>query len=115
MCVVCEAGHYCGSAVTSALKMYTGGGSWDAAFDDAGVCFNGTYCAAGMDRAPGVVGWKRRGILCFLPKALCVVFPLIEVEYPQLFSFRAKVHAWDGENSYPQRYTLFTINIWRVS
>lgn len=55
-CTVCEAGYYCGSNETTALAMYTGGGSWSSASDDAGMCFNGTFCAAGMNRAPGMTG-----------------------------------------------------------
>lgn len=52
VCSVCEAGHYCGSNETSAVDMITGGG-WGSRSDSAGVCFNGTYCAPGMTRAPG--------------------------------------------------------------
>jgi hypothetical protein len=35
--------------------MTTGGGSWSKATDLAGMCFNGTYCAAGMTRAPDIL------------------------------------------------------------
>lgn len=52
-CSVCEAGYYCGSNETSAVDMLTGGGSWELSSNSAGKCFNGTYCAAGMTRAPG--------------------------------------------------------------
>ncbi|CAM9393726.1 unnamed protein product, partial [Sphacelaria rigidula] len=52
-CSVCAAGHYCGSNETTALAMYTGGGDWSNNVDDAGQCFNGTYCDTGMNRAPG--------------------------------------------------------------
>ncbi|CAN0217807.1 unnamed protein product, partial [Laminaria digitata] len=52
-CTVCDAGYYCGSNETTALAMLTGGGTWSASSDDAGMCFNGTYCTAGMNRAPG--------------------------------------------------------------
>lgn len=55
-CSVCEAGHYCGSNETTWEAMTTGGGSWENNADDAGECFNGTYCAAGMTRAPGDIG-----------------------------------------------------------
>ncbi|CAN0436223.1 unnamed protein product [Ectocarpus sp. 12 AP-2014] len=51
-CSVCEAGHYCGSNETSAVDMLTGAGSWDLSSNSSGMCFNGTYCAAGMTRAP---------------------------------------------------------------
>lgn len=52
-CSVCLAGFYCGSNETSYVDMLTGAGSWDLASSSAGMCFNGTYCAAGMIRAPG--------------------------------------------------------------
>lgn len=61
---MCEAGYYCGSNETTALAMYTGGESWDRASDDAGMCFNGTYCATGMDRAPGVCDRDARTLCC---------------------------------------------------
>lgn len=53
VCSVCRAGFYCGSNETSLVDMLTGAGSWDLASSSAGMCFNGTYCAAGMTRAPG--------------------------------------------------------------
>lgn len=34
------------------MAMFTGGG-WSSSFNKSGVCFNGTYCPAGMARAPG--------------------------------------------------------------
>lgn len=52
-CSACEAGHYCGSNETSTTDMNSGEGSWESASSIAGVCFNGTYCAEGMTRAPG--------------------------------------------------------------
>eukprot|EP00752_Nemacystus_decipiens_P010330 g9202.t1 len=51
-CSVCQAGFYCGSNETSYVDMLTGAGSWDLASSSAGMCFNGTFCAAGMTRAP---------------------------------------------------------------
>lgn len=52
-CSVCDAGYYCASNETSAADMITGGGSWGNFSGSSGMCFNGTYCAAGMTRAPG--------------------------------------------------------------
>ena len=52
---MCEAGHYCGSNTTDTSLMSTAGGDWWSADDAAGRCFNGTYCAAGMTRAPDLL------------------------------------------------------------
>ncbi|CAM9474871.1 unnamed protein product, partial [Choristocarpus tenellus] len=52
-CSMCEAGYYCGGNTTQTSNMYSGGGDWDSSEDDEGKCFNGTYCPAGMARAPG--------------------------------------------------------------
>ena len=54
-CSRCEAGHYCGSNTTTTANMYLNGGSWAAADDDEGRCFNGTYCPEGMARAPDLL------------------------------------------------------------
>jgi len=54
-CSTCAAGHYCGSTTTATSLMYSLGGDWSSSADDSGRCFNGTYCAAGQDRAPDLL------------------------------------------------------------
>ena len=54
-CLLCELGHYCGKNTTSYDEMINGGGSWENSGDLAGVCFNGTYCDAGMIRPPDLL------------------------------------------------------------
>jgi hypothetical protein len=54
-CHLCREGHYCGSATTSLSMMTTGGGDWNNAGDLSGVCFDGTVCPVGMDRAPNLI------------------------------------------------------------
>lgn len=54
-CQICLKGHYCGSNSTSLLSMSTGGIAWANAGHPSGVCFNGTYCPAGMTRAPDLL------------------------------------------------------------
>lgn len=51
-CSLCPSGSYCGSNTTSLLAMLSGGGTWSNVADLSGSCFNGTFCPAGMIRAP---------------------------------------------------------------
>lgn len=54
-CLECPRGHYCGSNTTALQLVFSGGQKWSKAGDVAGICFNGTYCANGMTRAPDLL------------------------------------------------------------
>lgn len=54
-CHICPLGRYCGSNTTTNSSLFTGGGSWAKSGDPAGLCFNGTYCPLGMQRAPDLL------------------------------------------------------------
>jgi hypothetical protein len=54
-CAECPRGYYCGDNTTSDTNLFTGGGRWEDISDSAGMCFNGTYCEAGMRRAPDLL------------------------------------------------------------
>jgi hypothetical protein len=54
-CLTCPAGTYCSSNSTSLDNILNDGGSWARSSDLSGICFNGTYCSAGMKRVPDLL------------------------------------------------------------
>ena len=51
-CKKCLPGYYCASNTTTMYSMMNGGESWSRSTDLAGMCFNGTFCPAGMESIP---------------------------------------------------------------